>query len=125
MSELKMFLRLNGFNNNIGKQQYVSLVQDILTNQAQVEVDPESIYIVEDKEYGGFRNFCFVTFSNLSDLNKAISAIDGSVTEDGLELSANQARPREDRPRTGGGYNSGGRSGGYNNNRSGGYSKKW
>ncbi|MFO0843581.1 MAG: RNA-binding protein [Gemmataceae bacterium] len=67
--------------------------------------------VATDRETGRSRGFGFVEMSQGGD--EAIAALNGSQVE-GRTLKVNEARPREDRPRTGGGGGfGGGRSGGY------------
>ncbi len=74
----------------------------------------ESIAMINDRDTGRFRGFCFVEMPD-GDALKAISALDG-VEHNGRTLRVNEARPQEDR---GGGRrgrgnrrdNSGGRRG--------------
>ena len=69
----------------------------------------ESIAMINDRDTGRFRGFCFIEMSP-ADADAAISALDGKEI-DGRNLRVNEARPREDRSR--------GRSGGgsYGGNR--------
>ena len=58
------------------------------------------------------RGFGFVTMSSPDEAQAAIAALNGANL-DGRNLTVNEAKPREDRPRTGGGggggYGGGGR----------------
>ena len=63
---------------------------------------PAEVALVTDRETGRSRGFGFVTEEG----NAAISALEGKDFQ-GRNLTVNEARPREDRPRGGGG---GGRS---------------
>lgn len=71
----------------------------------------ESIAMINDRDSGRFRGFCFVEMED-SAANAAINALNGKMVDD-RDLRVNEARPREDR---GGGGGGGGRDG----NRSGG-----
>jgi RNA recognition motif-containing protein len=75
--------------------------------------------VATDRETGRSRGFGFVEMSQGGD--EAIAALNGSQVE-GRTLKVNEAKPREDRPRTGGygGQRSGG-GGGYG----GGGGKRW
>ncbi len=69
----------------------------------------ESIAMINDRDTGRFRGFCFVEMPD-SEALSAIEALDG-VDKDGRTLRVNEARPREDRGggnRGGGGYRGGG-----------------
>ena len=65
-----------------------------------------------DRETGRPRGFAFVEMSDGGD--QAIQATNG-MQLDGRTLTVNEAKPREDRPRGGGGggYGGGGGGGGY------------
>ena len=60
------------------------------------------------------RGFGFVTMSSAEEAQKAIEALNGKEL-DGRALTVNEARPREERPRSGGGG-----GGGYGGGRGGG-----
>jgi|SRR5579883_1450358 len=67
--------------------------------------------IVSDRETGRSRGFAFVEMHDGAD--EAIAAMNGAQL-DGRTLTVNEARPREERPRTGGGgggYGGGGGGG--------------
>ena len=70
--------------------------------------------IVADRETGRSRGFAFVEMHDGAD--EAIAAMNGSQL-DGRTLTVNEAKPREERPRSGGG---GGGYGGGGGGRSGG-----
>ena len=69
---------------------------------------PTEVGLVTDRETGRSRGFAFVTMGNAVEGNAAISALEGKDFQ-GRNLTVNEARPREDRPRSGGG-GGGGRS---------------
>jgi RNA recognition motif-containing protein len=69
---------------------------------------PTEIGLVTDRETGRSRGFAFVTMGNAEEGNAAISALEGNDFQ-GRNLTVNEARPREDRPRGGAG-GGGGRS---------------
>ena len=78
--------------------------------------------VATDRDTGRSRGFGFVEMSEGGDA--AIAALDGAQV-DGRTLKVNEAKPREERPRTGGGYGGGrggsGSGGGYGGNRGGRY----
>jgi RNA recognition motif-containing protein len=76
--------------------------------------------IVSDRETGRSRGFAFVEMHDGGD--EAIAALHGSQLG-GRTLTVNEAKPREERPRTGGGggYGGGGGSRGGSGGSSGGY----
>jgi len=76
------------------------------------------VFIVKHRESGRPRGFAFVTMENTESMMTAIEALNGHEFM-GRKLAINQARPREERPRSGA-YD--GARGTYNNDR-GGYSR--
>ncbi len=72
--------------------------------------DIQSLAMINDRDTGRFRGFAFVEMED-SAANAAIKALNGKEV-DGRELNVNEARPKEERSGSGGGYRSGG-SGGY------------
>ena len=67
--------------------------------------------VVTDRETGRSRGFAFVEMSEGGDA--AIQALNGKQVN-GRTLTVNEAKPREERPRSGGGgYGGGGGRGGY------------
>jgi len=86
-------------------------LQDMFAPHGNVlEVD-----MIMDKFTGRPRGFAFVTMETKEGADAATSALNGKSI-DGRALTVNEARPREDRPRTGGG---GGGGGGYRGDRGG------
>jgi RNA recognition motif-containing protein len=72
----------------------------------------ERAQIVTDRDTGRSRGFGFVEMSSGGEA--AIAALNGAQYQ-GRSLTVNEARPREDRPRSGGGR--GGSGGGYGGGR--------
>lgn len=97
--------------------------------------DVHSVDMINDRETGRFRGFCFVAMDN-SEADAAVAALNG-YSLGGRPLKVNEAKPREERPaggssgrggygggrpdnrNRGGGYNQGGGGGGYNQGRGG------
>ena len=69
-----------------------------------------SASIIKDKFSGESRGFGFVEMPNKDDADKAISGLNGKDLK-GRTLTVNEARPRTDKPRTGGGGGFGGGGG--------------
>jgi RNA recognition motif-containing protein len=61
----------------------------------------ESAQVITDRVTGRSKGFGFVEMSNDAEAQAAIDALNGKEHE-GRTLTVNEARPREDRPRTGG-----------------------
>ncbi len=86
-----------------------------------------SVNIIMDRETGRSRGFAFVEMPNASEAQAAIEAVNGQEIA-GRSVSANEAKPRTDRPpRSGGGGGGrygddrgGGGGGRYGDDRSGG-----
>ena len=62
--------------------------------------------VVSDRETGRSRGFGFVEMNGGAE--QAIEALNGAMFQ-GRTLTVNEAKPREERPRTGGGYGGGSR----------------
>ena len=66
------------------------------------------VFIVKDRESGRPRGFAFVSMETPEEMNAAIEGLNGEEFA-GRALTINEARPREERPKGGGGgYNRGG-----------------
>lgn len=78
-----------------------------------------SAKVVMDRETGRSRGFGFVEMDD-ADGREAIEKFHGQDFQ-GRALVVNEARPREERPRSGGGYGGGGGRGGYGGGGGGGY----
>ena len=79
-----------------------------------------SAEVIQDRESGRSKGFGFVQMGTDEEAQKAIAALSGQEN-DGRALTVNEAKPREDRPRSGGG---GGGGGGYGGSRSSGPSAR-
>lgn len=88
----------------------------------------ESANVVEDRETGRSRGFGFVEMSSKEEGENAISELNGKEFN-GRNLTVNEAKPREDRGGSRGGFGGGrgGNRGGGGGNRGGGYGggKRW
>ena len=79
-----------------------------------------SCNLIMDKMTGKSRGFAFVELSSPAEAAKAIEEMNGKEVS-GRALTVNEAKPREDRPRGGGGgYGGGSRGGGYGGGAGGG-----
>jgi len=71
----------------------------------------EKVSIVTDRESGRARGFGFVEMTNPAEADKAVAALDGSELG-GRTLKINEAKPKTDRPKSGGQRFGGGSGGG-------------
>ncbi len=72
----------------------------------------QSAEVISDRETGRSKGFGFVQMGGDEEAQAAIAALNGQE-HDGRPLTVNEAKPREDRPRGGGGgYGGGGGRGG-------------
>ena len=79
----------------------------------------QSANVVEDRETGRSRGFAFVEMSSKEEGENAISELNGKEFG-GRNLTVNEAKPREDRGGSRGGFGGGNRGGGRGGNRGGG-----
>jgi len=75
-----------------------------------------SAKVINDRETGRSRGFGFVEMSDDEAAKKAIAELN-DATVDGRTIKVMEAKPKEDKPRGGGGGFRGGNGGGYNRNR--------
>ena len=87
-------------------------LQDLFSQYGTVT----EVNLMLDRMSGRSRGFAFVTMETKEGADAATQALNGKDL-DGRALTVNEARPREDRPRSGGG---GGGGGGYRGGRGGG-----
>lgn len=70
-----------------------------------------SASVIKDRDSGRSKGFGFVEYETAEEGKAAIDALNNSEL-DGRTIVVNEARPKEDRPRNGGGGSRGGYSGG-------------
>ena len=78
----------------------------------QAHGDVGKVSIVTDRETGRARGFAFVEMTNAGEAEKAIVALNG-IELGGRTLTINEAKPKPERPRSGGGQRFGGGGGGH------------
>ncbi|MGA8764261.1 MAG: RNA-binding protein [Candidatus Sulfotelmatobacter sp.] len=71
----------------------------------------EKVSIVTDRETGRARGFGFVEMTNAGEADKAVAALNGTELG-GRTLTINEAKPKTDRPKSGGQRFGGGGGGG-------------
>jgi RNA recognition motif-containing protein len=86
----------------VGNLSYTTTEDDLKTLFAQAGA-VKSVALIKDRETGRSKGFAFVEFDTQVDAEKAISMFDGKEFQ-GRTIKVNFARPREDRPRGGGGF---------------------
>ncbi len=79
----------------------------------------QSAEVIADRDTGRSKGFGFVQMGSDSEAQAAIAALNGQ-DHGGRALTVNEAKPREDRPRSGGGGGGGGYGGGRGGRSSGG-----
>jgi cold-inducible RNA-binding protein len=103
----------------MGKKLYVgNLSYDVDSSALEQLFTPhgsvQSAQIINDRDTGRSKGFGFVEMGSDAEAQAAISAMNGQEN-DGRALTVNEAKPREERPRSGGGgggYGGGGGGGG-------------
>lgn len=91
------------FVGNLSFESTENDIQDLFEQHGQVA----EVRLMMDRMTGKSRGFAFVTLNDDAQANAAMSALNGHQLN-GRALTVNEARPREDRPRTGGGGGGGG-----------------
>lgn len=86
-------LYVGGLSYNTGED----ALRDLFTQAGAVE----SVNIIMDRATGRSKGFAFVEMTTEEDAKKAIDMFNGQDF-DGRNLTVNEARPMEDRPRQGG-----------------------
>ena len=101
----------------MSKKLYVGNISFQTTNEELMQAFGQygtvtNAQVVTDRETGRSRGFAFVEMADGGD--EAVAAMNGALLG-GRTLTVNEARPREERPRSGGGggYGGGGGGGGY------------
>ncbi|MEZ4590086.1 MAG: RNA-binding protein [Chloroflexota bacterium] len=89
----------------VGNLSFKATEEDV-RNLFEAHGTVESVAMINDRDTGRFRGFCFVEMDDDEAL-AAIEALDG-YEHDGRALRVNEARPREERGGGGGGFRSGG-----------------
>lgn len=89
---------------NLSYEATESQVRDLFSEYGEIE----SIAMINDRDSGRFRGFCFVEMPDAA-ADAAVKGLDGTDV-DGRSLKVNEAKPREDRG--GGGFRGGGSRGG-------------
>ena len=84
------------------------VTQDQLNQMFSPHGNVQSAQLISDRDTGRSTGFGFVEMSNDQEAAKAITAMNGQMV-DGRALTVNEAKPREDRPRSGGGGGGGNR----------------
>ncbi len=81
-------------------------LQELFSQHGSVQ----SAEVIQDRDTGRSKGFGFVQMGSDSEAQAAIDALNGQQ-HDGRALTVNEAKPREERPRSGGGggYGGGGR----------------
>jgi cold-inducible RNA-binding protein len=100
----------------VGNLSYQTLEKDLQDYFSQAGVVTNT-NIMLDKFTGKSRGFAFVEYSTSEEAQKAVEMFHNKEFQ-GRTLTVNIARPREERPQSGGGgYRGGSRGGGYRGDR--------
>lgn len=99
----------------VGGLSYATTSQD-LQNMFATFGSVQSAQVITDKFTNQSKGFGFVEMTNDDEAQAAIKGLD-QTEQDGRRLGVSVAKPREDRPRDGGGFN---RDRNFSNNRGGG-----
>jgi RNA recognition motif-containing protein len=78
-----------------------STTEEELRNIFETHGTVEKVSLVTDRDTGRSRGFAFVEMADSSAADKAIAALNGTELG-GRTLTINEARPKSDRPRSGG-----------------------
>jgi RNA recognition motif-containing protein len=83
-----------------------SLNESELRETFQAFGEVTSASVIKDKYSGESRGFGFVEMPNKGEADEAISMLNGKDLK-GRSVKVNEAKPRDDRPRSGGGFGGG------------------
>jgi len=78
-----------------------STTESELRTVFQAHGNVEKVSLVTDRETGRSRGFAFVEMTDAGEADKAIAALNGTELG-GRTLTINEAKPKSDRPKTGG-----------------------
>src|SRR5205809_4102176 len=97
---------------HMGRKLYVgNLSYDVDSSALEQLFTPHgtvhSAQVINDRDTGRSKGFGFVEMGDSTEAEAAIAALNG-LDNAGRALTVNEAKPREDRPRSGGGYASSG-----------------
>src|SRR5437773_11779076 len=100
----------NSKENHMGKKLYVGNLSYDVDSSALEQLfaahgTVQSAQIINDRDTGRSKGFGFVEMSSDTEAQAAIAATNGQ-DHGGRAMTVNEAKPREDRPRTGGGARS-------------------
>ena len=113
----------------VGNLSYTTTEDDLRTLFAQAGT-VKSVSVIKDRDTGRSKGFAFVEMTTDDEAQKAIGMFNGQAFQE-RSLRVNLARPREDRPRGGGGGFGGprgdrpGGGGGPRGDRGGGRGRSW
>jgi RNA recognition motif-containing protein len=82
-----------------------SVVEADLKEAFQAFGEVSTASVIKDKFSGESRGFGFVEMPNAAEAQKAIATLNGKALK-GRTATVNEAKPRTDKPRTGGGFGS-------------------
>lgn len=91
-----------GKNIYVGNLSY-TVTEDALRKRFEEIGECVSVQIIKDKITGQAKGFGFVEMANEKDAQEAIAKINGAELG-GQKLTVNEARPRQDRGGSGGGF---------------------
>jgi len=90
---------MNIYIGNLSRNVTEAELREVFAAHGQIQ----SVAIIKDKMTGESRGFGFVEMPNRDEALKAISALNGKDMK-GRNLTVNEAKPRTDGPRGGGGF---------------------